>query len=1314
MATFNPDIIARELKSPRWSALARTGLSLDAVGRFDPALVRDTRVLVPIDVQALFVAAGSAEPMVRLPLSIAAPDDAPPAPATDVLADGPARPAGVHLHWAMPDALMRGKLADNGPTNRLALPALPDRWVVLRVVAPKGASAPVVRGWVIEADTTRVVALDQWPGGAAAAAATGRTVPPDDLNGACGGSLNWTATYDATLNRFALHDPLDDLAQIAPNGTEGDQLAYLVAGWWSDPGRDPLDGAQTASSLHERLRQLGWALVEDREDDEKQQRERRVVQEKQASIGLAAATRYAPMTKAAARAPLATSAVSQIAKPGLQFATAAFVDKASAVVQTEPHWLRSCLLHGSLYGVPIGGAGAENRPRADDVQLVWGEHGDDVAATLASIALAPGDASARRAYERLLAAFTGNLVDRIDSADGLVDVEEWEHAAGYASRPGGDAGTDRLLEGADGGPLSVGRHARGAVARAAAAEVKSKAGAGTKVAFGKQKKDLHVVSKDAQRAEMMSWGETESERDTKRVSPDTAGRAAPSAREVRQAAPRFYTPLEPLVAVRGARRSLRHGGDGRASGDGKLHCRYPAQVIRAIDQVIEGAEILATLGTAAVPDEVTLLARELVLHNPYWATWVAGVAAVKHGLDGKATRSRMVAEAALRFGSTEAVYDGTSGAFSRKVGLAGGATRQITDERIADQLRRFSLYQGVDPDPVGVTAWSQPWIPLWLEWEIALDLGDRLEGWSLGSVDIEAAAASGADGAPATPTARTLRGRSMLTTGTATTLSGAVRTWLEGEEQRDHDGTGEASEATEAALARIAAAVDQLDVVSASLDGVREQLLGLAYHGGLVRERQADDTLSDPNLSGDAALWLRGGTARLQRARLVDAFGRTLALPVERLRAPQRLAVTPPADGAPAPVDGAPAPVDAAPAAGDALRLPPRLTLPARLMFRLVDPAARGDDAAEANIDQVEPARMVNPVCGFLLPDHIDEALEFFDVAGNPLGQLMHEPIGGGVVWEIAPGRTGPADAGPLFDLAGAALHLGRIAAGSVTADARFRQGEGAPVDAEAESALSALLRAIDTTMWSVDALRGLGTEHIAGLVGRPIAVARVRLRLEMESEFGRDATAAARELADRAFTVRIGEITRADDAVLGYFVDDDYEHVHVVDKVVAHLAVDSGRLRGQLAGIDHAAQVPGTRPITHPYVIAEDELQLRFGQTVMLTLLMHPAGKANATCGVLPRKSIQLARDWVAPGLAVIAPSARIGPVLIDPAQVRLPKISSFPKDQLFTRRDTPATWKDDPILAATQEALLPDLPHEVQEGYIRIAPDAGATTEG
>ena len=68
---------------------------------------------------------------------------------------------------------------------------------------------------------------------------------------------------------------------------------------------------------------------------------------------------------------------------------------------------------------------------------------------------------------------------------------------------------------------------------------------------------------------------------------------------------------------------------------------------------------------------------------------------------------------------------------------------------------------------------------------------------------------------------------------------------------------------------------------------------------------------------------------------------------------------------------------------------------------------------------------------------------------------------------------------------------------------------------------------------------------------------------------------------------------------------------------------------------------------------------------------------------GVLPRKALELAREWVAPGLARLSPSLRTGPLLIEPDQVRLPKVSVFGAKQVFTRRDTPATWRDDPILS-------------------------------
>lgn len=1290
MSGFKPEIIRQQMLNARWSALNRTGLDLASASRIDPALQRDSRVLVPMDVQALYVPPGHTEPTARLRLALAGPEGGGPPPSTGILEDDAPREPGIHLHWAMPDALLRGALGDHGDTNRLKLPPLPDRFVVLRLLVPRGQRAPQVRGWVIEADTARVVPLAQWPAGAAAVAPSARAVPADQLTGSCGGSLNWTGVYDATLNRFALHDPLDDLPALAPRGVEGDQASYLVAGWWSDAARDPLDGVQTDSSLHERLRVLRWALMEDREGADAAARQRAVQLGKQAAFGLPVKARYAARPVAATantRAPasvLPTVGVKQVLSSQV---ASLFADAAASAVHAEPSWPRSSLLHGSVYGVPVApmapAAMADNRPAPDAVDVTWGAHDHDVAATLAASTLvtanAVNTAAERRGYERLLAALTGSLIDRIDTGDGVADAEEWEHAAGFTSQPGGSRGVDRLLDGGDSATLGAGRHARAA---AAARQRSATEGAGTRLDFAAQRKGLKVYGKkESQREEMTRWGEDSDARNRRHDGERPAQASAAQAREVTRSAPRWFAPAEPMVAVRGAGRSLRHGHDGRMSQDGKLRCRYPSQVIHAIDQVLEGAELLPSLGTAALPDEVLLLAREALLHNPYLTDWLAATATALRGGDGPAVRRRMVAESALRFGSTEAVYDGTSGAFSRKVKTAGQRTRTLTDDRIADQLRRFSLVRGIDPDPVGITAWSQPWVPLWLEWELTLTLADRLDAWRLGAVDLEPAPDSALPaGAHIT---RVFRGRSVLTYSTGTTLASAIREWLDAENLRDKDSRGEASEPTEAMLGNLAAAISQLDLVSASLDGVREQLAGLAYHGGLIRARDASGTFGPPNRSGLDAVWLAGGVAQLSRARLVDAFGRVLALPVAQAKVPQRRTV---------------------PGLAAALALPPRLTAPARLMLRLIDPAADAGGAAEATVDQVEPARMINPVAGFVMPDHIDESLEFFNVAGEPIGQLLHEPIGGGVMWETAPGRPGPADAGPLFGLAGAARHLGWLAAGAVAADVKARNAGTLP--AGADSALSALLRAIDTTMWSVDALKGLGTEHIAGLVGRPMALVRARLSLELLGEHGLDAAAIGTALADRAFRVRLGEITRSDDSVLAYFVDDDYEHVHVVDKVVAQLARESGRLRGQLGSYGQHAQVPGLRPIDHPYVLAEDEVLLRPGQSLVLTLLMHPAGKAHATCGVLPRKSIQLARDWVAPGLAVMAPSARVGPVLIDPAQVRLPKISAFPKDQLFTRRDSPGSWRDDPILAATQEALLPDLPHEVQEGYIRIAP--------
>ena len=157
---------------------------------------------------------------------------------------GPPRP-GVHLHWAMPDALLRGTLAHRaartGSTCRRC-PTAGSCCGSSRREAP-GAG---VRGWVIEADTARVVA----------ARPTGRRAPRRraprrddrarraDRRGRRLARLG--GDYDATSNRFALHDPLDDLASVAPNGVEGDRPPT-----WS-PAGGPTPGSTRSTAPDDR------------------------------------------------------------------------------------------------------------------------------------------------------------------------------------------------------------------------------------------------------------------------------------------------------------------------------------------------------------------------------------------------------------------------------------------------------------------------------------------------------------------------------------------------------------------------------------------------------------------------------------------------------------------------------------------------------------------------------------------------------------------------------------------------------------------------------------------------------------------------------------------------------------------------------------------------------------------------------------------------------------------------------------------------------------------------------------------------------
>jgi hypothetical protein len=243
----------------------------------------------------------------------------------------------------------------------------------------------------------------------------------------------------------------------------------------------------------------------------------------------------------------------------------------------------------------------------------------------------------------------------------------------------------------------------------------------------------------------------------------------------------------------------------------------------------------------------------------------------------------------------------------------------MIDRQILAELARHALLRGTPPSPVALTTWRQPWVPLWLEWKVTLDGRDSVAGWELTGLDLEPAADTPAQ--PGNPVTTTLSGRSPVSQGVSRALHESIRRWVDAELQRDATGSSTLPTSDQDALARLGDLIAPLDLVSASLDGLREQLLGIPYVGVLDRGAGEDPP---PEATGTPSP-LFGGTLRVDGLRLVDAFGRVLDVPAETIAA---TATTLDLE-----VDGLPG----------GIRMRPRIQHLARSLFRLVDPAQPPD-----------------------------------------------------------------------------------------------------------------------------------------------------------------------------------------------------------------------------------------------------------------------------------------------------------------------------------------------------------------------------------
>ena len=161
-------------------------------------------------------------------------------------------------------------------------------------------------------------------------------------------------------------------------------------------------------------------------------------------------------------------------------------------------------------------------------------------------------------------------------------------------------------------------------------------------------------------------------------------------------------------------------------------------------------------------------------------------------------------------------------------------------------------------------------------------------------------------------------------------------------------------------------------------------------------------------------------------------------------------------------------------AAESFVQLKPSLLQPARLQFELVS-------SQQDRVPVSGPAQ-VDPICGWVVPNHLDAALTAYRSDGVALGELFVGVAVDGkreVCWQAAP----YSPYATLQALADEDPHFGPFLL---------------ELKKQLPETFLAFQRAIDETLWSTAPADSAFDDHLSVLIGRPLAMLRARLTVRV------------------------------------------------------------------------------------------------------------------------------------------------------------------------------------------------------------------------
>lgn len=746
----------------------------------------------------------------------------------------------------------------------------------------------------------------------------------------------------------------------------------------------------------------------------------------------------------------------------------------------------------------------------------------------------------------------------------------------------------------------------------------------------------------------------------------------------------FWHPNDPVMLVAGLNRSHRHGEDGRYNRDGTLTCRLPGQVISGIH----------------IPGQPTISLQALITAgislNPYRAyTAIPGVPSLVQEAFFVDSGNAIVMATALN-GDARIIEQAIKDLLKPKL-------FSNTSKGKAKQGATQSKWSGQAPAPFAMAEWTQAWAPLFLEWELDYFPTGSAGQFSPGDWSFDGTHYTW-NGIGLNPNYYAgYKGRTLLTPQAPLHFKNKIQHYLQANSNMD-------SQQIETLINTVAG----WDLLSQSLGGLIDQFVTLLPQEtfpppqGGVANVPCPRPLTGGTPPGVAALIgdqynfmpvleaqdtsyffpVRSGFVQIQQLQVVDAFGQSFGGPVNNPNSgwPLTSQGFQPLLGqglVPAITPGKTWPSNFP---HGAFQLSPCLIQSARLDLRFL----ANDNSGQDILISDNP----NPVCGWLLPNHLDGSIAVYDAGGVMLGELL--PLPQPDNWRP---RPGPPGNNPTPQQPG---HIANTVLRAVITS----------IAAQATEVFNDLLSVIDETLWMVDPLGGRKDQFLSVLIGRPLAVVQANLQLSLLGNpfYNQmwDAMLPAKPpfqwlqdsggIENVAFPARLGSLELRDDGLIGYFLPkvDNYSTFYACH-YPQEMSVNDTYIKQIVQPPAHgsgAARYQGNIALNCQ------------GQGVTVTMLMDPRGSVHTYTGILPVTRAALPAHIVEDFVKKLKVTFRTGPIIASPGTLRTPKPAEDQGSWLWIQPvPPPANWEQDQIVDSDDTARLTGTQPQVREGWLQLS---------